>query len=100
MAAGVPEFVANFVTDGRGEQGLSKISENGEKPTKAQTAKFIQWMVADVKKESAVELEVCKVIDALLLLTFYSKGKQLDLETGGKGGIRSSQEMVLGACLM
>jgi len=56
-ASGVAEFVSNFVTDGRGEQGISKILENGGKPTKAQTPQFIQWMVADVKKESAVELE-------------------------------------------
>jgi hypothetical protein len=47
-----------FVTDGRGEQGLGKVCENDEKPSKAHTAKFIQWMVADVQKESATELEV------------------------------------------
>eukprot|EP00026_Physarum_polycephalum_P012241 Phypoly_transcript_12529.p1 GENE.Phypoly_transcript_12529~~Phypoly_transcript_12529.p1 ORF type:complete len:363 (+),score=73.65 Phypoly_transcript_12529:22-1089(+) len=57
IAAGVPEFVAMFVTEGRGEQGLSKVCENGEKPSKAHTAKFIQWMVDDVKKESGTELE-------------------------------------------
>jgi len=57
IAAGVPEFVANFVTNGRCEQGLGQICENGKAPTKADTPKFIAWVSADVKKESAVELE-------------------------------------------
>jgi len=59
-SADVTEFVSKFVTDGRGEQGIGKVAGE-EKPSKAHTGKFIQWLVGDVKKESETELEASKL---------------------------------------
>jgi hypothetical protein len=59
-SSGVLDFVNKFVTQGRGEQGVSKVAGD-DKPSKAHTGKFIQWLVADVKKESVVELEASKL---------------------------------------
>lgn len=59
-SSGVADFVSKFVTQGRGEQGIGKVAGD-EKATKAHTGKFIQWLVGDVKKESAAELEASKL---------------------------------------
>jgi len=59
-STGVTDFVSKFVTQGRGEQGVSKVAGD-DKPSKAHTGKFIQWLVGDVKKESETELEASKL---------------------------------------
>jgi len=59
-SSGVTDFVSKFVTQGRGEQGVSKVAGD-DKPSKAHTGKFIQWLVGDVKKESETELEASKL---------------------------------------
>jgi hypothetical protein len=60
VSSGVADFVSKFVTQGRGEQGIGKVAGD-DKPTKAHVGKFIQWIVADVKKESETELEASKL---------------------------------------
>jgi hypothetical protein len=51
-AQGVTEFVNLVLTPARLEQGVSKIG--GREPKL--TGKFLQWIVADVQKETAAEL--------------------------------------------
>lgn len=55
VTSGVPEFVSLMVSEARLQQGLSTVC-NGTKDPKL-TGKFLQWVVADVKKESVAELE-------------------------------------------
>lgn len=55
VAESIDEFVILFVTPARLEQGVTEAC-NGEFDIK-KMGDFIKWLVADVKKESVVELE-------------------------------------------
>lgn len=49
------EFVDQFVTPSRCEQGLQEVCK--ERGDLKKLGDFIKWMVADIKKESKVELQ-------------------------------------------
>src|SRR5262249_9516896 len=57
--AAVGEFVALMVPEARLAQGLAAVGHGaGERPRDPKlTPKFLDWIVADVRKESAAELE-------------------------------------------
>ena len=55
VVASVDDFVALMVTEARLAQGLAAVSEQGARDPKL-TGKFLEWIVADVRKESAAEL--------------------------------------------
>jgi len=55
VVASVDDFVALMVTEARLAQGLAAVSEQGARDPKL-TGKFLEWVVADVRKESAAEL--------------------------------------------
>ena len=56
VVASVDEFVALMVTEARLAQGLAAVSGDGQRDPKL-TGKFLEWIAADVRKESAAELE-------------------------------------------
>jgi len=57
VVASVDEFVALMLTEARLAQGLAAIGgADGVRDPKL-TGKFLEWIVADVRKESAAELE-------------------------------------------
>lgn len=55
VVASVEEFVALMVTDARLRQGLTEACGGVREPRS--TGAFLAWVVADVRKESAAELE-------------------------------------------
>lgn len=55
VVASVDEFVALMVTEARLEQGLAAACDGARDPKR--TSMFLTWIVADVRKESAAELE-------------------------------------------
>lgn len=60
-AASVADFVALMVTEARLRQGLAAIGADADagagRRDPRRTGKFIEWIAADVRKESAAELE-------------------------------------------
>lgn len=54
-ADGVDEFVAQVVTEARLKQGVAEVC--GGTAEKRHTGKFMQWVEADVQKETVAELE-------------------------------------------
>lgn len=60
VVASVDEFVALMVTEARLEQGVSAVG--GREPRL--TGKFLDWIAADVRKESAAELEASGLVFA------------------------------------
>lgn len=56
VSPSVTHFVSKFVTNGRGEQAISKVAGD-EKPSKSHIGRIVQWLVADVKKESEADLQ-------------------------------------------
>jgi hypothetical protein len=59
VVASVDEFVALMVTEARLEQGLTVACGGGRDPKRTST--FLAWITADVRKESAAELEASKL---------------------------------------
>lgn len=57
VVASVDEFVALMVTEARLAQGLAAVASGEGKKDAKLTGKFLEWVVADVRKESAAELE-------------------------------------------
>lgn len=82
VAASVDEFVTNFVTEPRLEQGLDAIG--GRADTKL-TGNFLAWVGKDVEKESEDELEasglewkqVAKKVNEVARTWFISKAKTI-----------------------
>jgi hypothetical protein len=56
----IQAFVAAFVTEARCDQGLTVACGGVADPK--QTGKFLQWLTADVEKESAADLEASGLI--------------------------------------
>lgn len=54
VAKGINDFVSMFVTEPRMEQGLAAI---GGHPLMPKVGEFLKWEMADIAKESVVELE-------------------------------------------
>jgi hypothetical protein len=57
VVASVDDFVALMVTEARLAQGLAAICADDRRRDPKLTGKFLEWIVADVRKESAAELE-------------------------------------------
>jgi len=58
VVASIDEFVALMVTEARLAQGLAATASDGARPRDPKlTGKFLEWIVADVRKESVAELE-------------------------------------------
>ena len=64
--ASVDEFVALMVTEARLAQGLAAVAQDaGDRPRDPKlTGKFLEWIVADVRKESTAELEASGLLFA------------------------------------
>lgn len=64
--ASVDEFVALMVTEARLAQGLAAVAPDaGDRPRDPKlTGKFLEWIVADVRKESTAELEASGLLFA------------------------------------
>ena len=63
VLAAIEDFVTRTVTSNRLEQGLDALEQQGLKTEKRNTGKFIQWVVADVERECALELEDAGLAD-------------------------------------
>ena len=58
VVASVDELVALMLTEARLAQGAAAIGGADDRPRDPKlTGKFLEWVVADVRKESAAELE-------------------------------------------
>jgi hypothetical protein len=58
VVASVDDFVALMVTEARLAQGVTAVGGTAEAPRDPKlTGKFLEWVVADVRKESAAERE-------------------------------------------
>jgi len=64
-SASAEAFADMFVTEARCEQGIASIvgpnPEDASKLVSSMTAQFLRWMLADIQKESAAELEASKL---------------------------------------
>jgi len=60
VAASIDDFVAMMVTPARLEQGLTEAVAGELLMTRM--GEFLQWLTADVRKESATELEAAGLV--------------------------------------
>jgi hypothetical protein len=58
---GITEFVEFAVTEGRLEQGLDVLKEQGRDIEMRSMGPFLKWVASDVARECAAELEASKL---------------------------------------